>query len=76
MIDHGRILDDLVEASKVFTIESIGYDPAQATMLVTEMMAEDLPVVEGDLGRQRVEAEESALGRVVARVRLARRLDL
>lgn len=46
MIDHGRILDDLVEASKVFTIESIGYDPAQATMLVTEMMAEDLPVAE------------------------------
>lgn len=46
MIDHSRILDDLVEASKVFTIESIGYDPAQATMLVTEMMAEDLPVVE------------------------------
>lgn len=46
MIDHGRILDDLVDASKTYTIESIGYDPAQATMLVTEMMAEDLPVVE------------------------------
>lgn len=46
MIDHGRILDDLVEASKVFTIESIGYDPAQATMLVTALQAEGLPVVE------------------------------
>lgn len=46
MIDHGRILDDLVEASKIFTIESIGYDPAQATMLVTELQAEGLPVVE------------------------------
>lgn len=46
MIDHGRILEDLVEASKTYTIESIGYDPAQATMLVTEMMAEGLPVVE------------------------------
>lgn len=46
MIDHGRILEDLVDASKEFTIESIGYDPAQATMLVTEMMAEGLPVVE------------------------------
>jgi phage terminase large subunit-like protein len=46
MIDHGRILDDLVEASQTYTIESIGYDPAQATMLVTEMMKEGLPVVE------------------------------
>lgn len=46
MIDHGRILDDLVEASKTFTIESIGYDPAQATMLVTELQAAGLPVVE------------------------------
>lgn len=46
MIDHGRILDDLVEASQRFTIESIGYDPAQATMLVTEMQAAGLPVFE------------------------------
>lgn len=46
MIDHGRILDDLVEASKIFTIESIGYDPAQATMLVTEAQAAGLPVCE------------------------------
>ena len=46
MIDHGRILDDLVEASKTFTIESIGYDPAQATMLVTALQGEGLPVVE------------------------------
>lgn len=46
MIDHGRILDDLVEASKSYTIESIGYDPAQATMLVTELQAQGLPVVE------------------------------
>lgn len=46
MIDHGRILDDLVEASQRFTIESIGYDPAQATMLVTEMQAVGLPVFE------------------------------
>lgn len=46
MIDHGRILDDLVAASKAHTIESIGYDPAQATMLVTELQGEGLPVVE------------------------------
>lgn len=46
MIDHRVILDDLVQASKVYSIQSIGYDPAQATMLVTEMMAEGLPVVE------------------------------
>lgn len=46
MIDHGRILDDLVEASQRYTIESIGYDPAQATMLVTEMQAAGLPVFE------------------------------
>lgn len=46
MIDHPKILEDLVVASKVYTIESIGYDPAQATMLVTAMQAEGLPVVE------------------------------
>lgn len=46
MIDHERILDDLVEASGFYTIESIGYDPAQATMLVTSLQAEGLPVVE------------------------------
>lgn len=46
MIDHGMILDDLVAASKTYTIESIGYDPAQATMLVTELQAEGLPVFE------------------------------
>ena len=46
MIDHGKILDDLVADSKRFTIESIGYDPAQATMLITEAQKEGLPVVE------------------------------
>lgn len=46
MIDHGQILDDLVAASQTYTIESIGYDPAQATMLVTALQAEGLPVIE------------------------------
>jgi phage terminase large subunit-like protein len=46
MIDHAAILDDLIAASKRYTIESIAYDPAQATMLVTEMMKQGLPVVE------------------------------
>ncbi|WP_020184819.1 terminase TerL endonuclease subunit [Methylopila sp. 73B] len=46
MIDHEKILEDIVAASKVYTIDSIGYDPAQATMLITAMMKENLPVVE------------------------------
>lgn len=46
MIDHGRILDDLEAASRAHTITSVGYDPAQATMLVTEAQARGLPMVE------------------------------
>lgn len=46
IIDFGRILEDIVELGKLVTFDSLGFDPFQATMLITELMNEGLPCVE------------------------------
>jgi phage terminase large subunit-like protein len=46
VIDFTRILDDLVELSGQVELAEIAYDPAQATMLVTELQNEGLTCVE------------------------------
>jgi phage terminase large subunit-like protein len=46
IIDFTRILDDLVELASQVELAEIAYDPAQATMLVTELMNEGLTCVE------------------------------
>lgn len=46
IIDFTRILDDLVEISGQVELAEIAYDPAQATMLVTELGNEGLTCVE------------------------------
>jgi len=46
IIDFTRIFDDLVELASQVELAEIAYDPAQATMLVTELMNEGLTCVE------------------------------
>ncbi|HMU15875.1 MAG TPA: terminase large subunit [Thauera aminoaromatica] len=46
IIDFGRILEDLVALATRFEVVALGYDPFQATMLVTELMNAGLPCVE------------------------------
>lgn len=46
IIDFGEIKQDVLEICSLFEVHELGYDPHQATMLVTELMAEGVPVVE------------------------------
>jgi len=46
IIDFNRIKDDILELCSQFHVEEVAYDPHQATMLVTELMTEGVPVVE------------------------------
>ena len=46
IIDFNQIKDDILELCTLFQVEEVAYDPHQATMLVTELMDEGVPVVE------------------------------
>ncbi len=46
IIDFNVIKNDIIELSSLFQVEEVAYDPHQATMLVTELMTEGIPVVE------------------------------
>lgn len=46
IIDFGRIKSDILELCSRFQVDEVAYDPHQATMLVTELMEEGVPVVE------------------------------
>ena len=46
IIDFNVIKEDIVELTTMFQVEEVAYDPFQATMLVTELMNEGVPVVE------------------------------
>lgn len=46
IIDFNEIKADILELCSMFEIAELAYDPFQATMLVTELMAEGVPVVE------------------------------
>ncbi|NJL06968.1 MAG: terminase large subunit [Methylacidiphilales bacterium] len=46
MIDFGRIRDDIIALSSKFQIDEVACDPWQATMLMTELQAQGVPVVE------------------------------
>lgn len=46
IIDFSRILDDLVALAATVQVESLAYDPFQATMLVTELVNAGLPCIE------------------------------
>ncbi len=46
LIDFNEIKCDIIELISKFEIVELAYDPFQATMLVTELMAEGMPVVE------------------------------
>lgn len=46
VIDFGRIEDDLRELAGAFEVQSVGYDPFQATQLSTRLTAEGFPMVE------------------------------
>jgi phage terminase large subunit-like protein len=46
IIDFSRILEDLQVLAAKFDVIALGYDPFQATMLVTELMNAGLPCIE------------------------------
>lgn len=46
IIDFNIIKDDILELCSQFEVIELAYDPFQATMLITELMAEGVPVVE------------------------------
>lgn len=46
IIDFDEIKADIMELCSMFEVSGLGYDPHQATKLVTELMAEGAPVVE------------------------------
>ena len=46
IIDFGEIEADVVSLSREYGAQSVGYDPHQATMLVTRLQDEGVPVVE------------------------------
>jgi phage terminase large subunit-like protein len=46
MIDFGRIEEDLDDIRRKYTVEEITFDPAQATMLMTRLMAKGANVSE------------------------------
>lgn len=46
IIDFNEIKADILELTSQFEVAELAYDPFQATMLITELMAEGVPVVE------------------------------
>jgi len=46
MIDFRQIFDDILELCSTYKVLEVAYDPYQATMLVTELMAQGVPVIE------------------------------
>jgi phage terminase large subunit-like protein len=46
IIDFNIIKEDILELCSQFEVRELAYDPFQATMLITELMAEGVPVVE------------------------------
>lgn len=46
IIDFDEIKADLLDLVGTLQVEQVGYDPHQATMLVTQLMAEGVPVIE------------------------------
>jgi phage terminase large subunit-like protein len=46
MIDYEVIFDDIVDLCTRFDVEELSYDPFQATMLVTKLMGQGVPVIE------------------------------
>jgi phage terminase large subunit-like protein len=46
IIDFNEIKADILELVSTFEVQELAYDPFQATMLITELMAEGVPVVE------------------------------
>ena len=44
--DYGEIKSAILEACSLYQVEGVAYDPHQATMLVTELMEEGVPVIE------------------------------
>lgn len=46
IIDFNHIKDDIIELCSILDVAEVAYDPFQATMLVTELMSEGVPVVE------------------------------
>lgn len=46
IIDFSTIRDDVIELCSRFGVSAVGYDPHQATMLVTQLQDEGVPVVE------------------------------
>lgn len=46
IIDFNIIKEDILELTSMFEVKELAYDPFQATMLITELMAEGVPVVE------------------------------
>lgn len=46
IIDYAEIKSDILELCQNFEVQELAYDPFQATMLVTELMQEGVPVVE------------------------------
>lgn len=46
IIDFNRIKEDILDICSVMQVEEVAYDPFQATMLVTDLMAHGVPVIE------------------------------
>ncbi len=46
IIDFGEIKAEILEDTRRFQVETVAYDPFQATQLVTELAAESVPVLE------------------------------
>jgi phage terminase large subunit-like protein len=46
IIDFNEIKSDILDICSKFNVRELGYDPFQATMLITDLMAEGVPVVE------------------------------
>ena len=46
IIDFSIIKEDILELASLFEMKELGYDPFQATMLITSLMDEGVPVVE------------------------------
>ena len=46
IIDFNIIKEDILELCSQFEVRELAYDPFQATMLITELMSEGVPVVE------------------------------
>lgn len=46
IIDFGVIREDILAMCRAFDVECVAYDPHQATQLITELMSENVPVLE------------------------------